>query len=126
MTRRARLVAAVGITLWASGCIPGLSPGLSHGASGSCSGEEVLDVFNPLTVGVDIYAVGAAPSGPSTWNGGDAPGTDAPRGTFIATAPSGRSTIPLSATHAEGRYVGYEARVGSNVASGVTLTRRCQ
>ena len=126
MKRPARIVAAVGIALLASGCIAGFSPGHSHGAYGSCSGEEVLDVFNPLTIGVDIYAVGPAPSGPSTWNGGDAPSTDAPRGTFIATAPSGRSTIPLSATHADGRYLGYEARVGSNVASSVTVTRRCQ
>jgi hypothetical protein len=94
------------------GCGLGLSPGSSHGGGGhqtSCSGDEVLEVFNPLVQNVDIYA----------W-------TDAGNPQYFTSAGRGTSTIPLTGTRFEHITAGFEPRVGNNYANDVRISRRCE
>src|SRR2546423_2793580 len=113
-----RILITVGAIGAASACATGHSPRRAGSIYGQCSGEVVLDIFNPLNAAVDIYALSPSPQAPSTLGG------DPPRGMHIGSAPSGRSRMSLSATSAEGRCPAFEARVGNAVANGVTVTRR--
>jgi len=102
-------LAALGVAL--SGCGLGFAPGSSHagGNRAPCSGDDVLEVFNPLEQTVDIY----------TWTG-QGPSQ------FVATAGRGQSTIALAGTAVDHQSVGFVARVGSEIAPDVKFTRRCE
>jgi hypothetical protein len=112
MIRVARTLMAPMLAVAIGGCGLGFSPGSSHGGDGrrtSCSGDEVLEVFNPLTQNVDIYA----------W-------TDAGHPLYFTSAGPGMSTIPLTGTRFEHITAGFEPRVGSNYANDVRISRRCE
>lgn len=112
MIRVARMLMAAVLAVTIVGCGLGFSPGYNHGGGGrggSCSGDEVLEVFNPLTQSVDIYA----------W-------TDAGRPLYFTSAGPGTSTIPLTGTRFEHITAGFEPRVGSNYANDVRISRRCE
>jgi hypothetical protein len=102
------------LSLSTTSCGPGLTPGTARpdtreaNNSAGCAGEQYLDVFNPLTVPVDIYGM----AGPGA-------------GQFIATAARGRSRIALAATSYEKRWAWFVAKVGQQDARDVTVTRRC-
>lgn len=102
-------LATLGVSM--AGC--GFATGSSHHTTGrranGCTGDEVLEVFNPFVQNVDIYAM-----------------TGNESSQFFTTAPRGRSTIPLTGTAYEHSYVGFMARVGSELAQDVRITRRCE
>src|SRR3954468_15744001 len=112
MIRLSRMLTALSVGFALSGCGHGLSAGSSHGAvtnRAPCSGDEVLEVFNPLEQNVDIYSFTG--QGPSR---------------LLATAGRGQSTIALAGTPFEHLSMGFVARVGSEVAPDVKITRRCE
>jgi hypothetical protein len=106
------IVASASLVL--SGC-GGFSMGSSHrappgrGQAPHCDGDEVLEIFNPLVQNVDIYAY-----------------TGSGALQYLASAGGGATTIPLAGTKYEHRYGSFIARVGSNLANDVRITRRCE
>ena len=112
MIRVSRMLTLASLGVALSGCGLGFAPGPSHPGAGSwvpCSGDEVIEVFNPLEQNVDVYA----------W-AGQGPGQ------LVATAGRGQSTIALTGTAFEHKSVGLVARVGSEIAEDVKITRRCE
>ena len=75
-----------------------------------CSGNEILEVFNPLSGNVDIIAhIGA-------W------GTT---GQYFASAPRRTTAIPIDSTSFAKKLVGFEARIGTTHVAEVRIKRQC-
>ena len=109
--RLSRMLTLVSLGIALSGCGLGFAPGPIRpgGSRAPCSGDDVLDVFNPLEQTVDVYS----------WTGQGS-------SQFVATAGHGQSTIALGGTAFDHQSVGFVARVGSEIAPDVKFARRCE